>query len=142
MSNHNGIADRWADFKPSKALWFWSVAGAAFLTMILGFTAGGWTTGGSARLMAENAAREARAELASTVCVEKFMASASASDLAELKGMSRYQQDDFIEDGGWATLAGLEKAVPGSADLCADELVALESLPVRDVTVAPTATEG
>lgn len=140
MSRENGIADRWSHFRPSKSMWFWSMAAVAVATMIVGFTAGGWMTGGSAREMAADAARDARAELASAICVEKFVSSASAaSNLAELKEQSSYQRDDFIVDGGWATLTGVEDSVPGSADLCADQIIALESLPVRDVTAgAPT----
>ncbi|MEO3387655.1 hypothetical protein [Mesorhizobium sp. CAU 1741] len=142
MAQDRKFADRWSEFKPSKTMWFWTTAGAVVVTMIVGFTAGGWVTGGSARSMAEDAARDGRAELASSLCVEKFTASATAANLAELKETSSYQQDNFIEDGGWTTLAGLEDAVPGAADLCADELVALESLPPRTAVDTVPLTDG
>lgn len=143
MAQDKSFADRWSDFKPSKTMWFWSMAGAAVATIVVGFTVGGWTTGGSAQEMAENAARDARAQLASTLCVEKFVASASAaSALAELKDTSGYQQDDFIEDGGWVTLAGLDEPVPGAADLCAEELAAMESLPAGDMTASAPSTDS
>lgn len=142
MAQDKKIGERWSEFKPSKTMWFWTAAGAAVATMIIGFTAGGWVTGGSARSMAEDAARDGRAELASALCVEKFTASATAANLTELKEASRYQQDNFIEDGGWATFAGLEAAVPGAAALCAEELVALESLPPRTAVENMTPTDG
>jgi hypothetical protein len=83
--------------------------------------------------MADDAARDARAELAASVCVEKFVtASNAAQSLAKLKEASSYQRDDFVTDGGWTKLVGLEKPVPGAADLCAEELAAMEALPVRD----------
>ena len=124
-------------------MWFWSMAGAAVATMIVGFTVGGWTTGGSAEAMAATAARDARAELASAICVEKFVSATSAAEnLAQLKDQSTYQQDDFIEDGGWVTLVGVDNTVPGAADLCADELIALESLPAREVTAGAPSADG
>lgn len=143
MAHEKSFADRWSDFKPSKTMWFWSMAGAAVATIVVGFTVGGWTTGGSAQEMAEDSARDARAQLASALCVEKFVASASAaSTLAELKEASGYQQDDFIEDGGWVTLAGLEEPVPGAADLCAEELVAMESLPAGGMTASAPSNDS
>lgn len=130
----NNITTRWSNFQPSKALWFWSCAGTAVVVMILGFTAGGWVTGGSARQMAESAADEARTELAASVCVEKFMSGPNAgAQLAELKEADSWSRDDFVADGGWVTLAGMEDPVDGSAELCADKLAEME---------APTTTAG
>jgi len=139
MANERKLNDRWNDFTPSKTVWGWSMAGAAVATMILGFTAGGWTTGGTAQKMAEEAARDARAQLASTVCVERFTASDSArTSLAALKETASYKRDDFIADGGWATPAGFDSPIPGAADLCADQLAAMESLPVREIVETTT----
>lgn len=142
MAQDRKFAERWSEFRPSKTLWFWTAAGAAVATMIIGFTAGGWVTGGAAHTMAEEAARDARAQLASVICVEKFTASATAANLAELKETSRYQQDNFIEDGGWATLVGMENPVPGAAGLCAGELVALENLPPRNIIEDAQSSDG
>lgn len=133
MTANESLSQRWENYRPSKTLWFWSAAGAAVATMIVGFTAGGWTTGGTATEMAEDAARDARAELAASVCVEKFVTAANASQsLAQLKEASSYQRDDFITDGGWAKLVGLDKPVAGAADLCAEKLAAMDALPVRN----------
>lgn len=143
MATNESLSQRWENYRPSKPLWFWSVAGAAVATMIIGFTAGGWTTGGTATEMAENAARDARAELAASVCVENFVTAANASQsLAQLKEASSYQRDDFITDGGWAKLVGLDKPVPGAADLCAEKLTAMEAIPVRDAAEASKPVEG
>ncbi|MGI6855969.1 hypothetical protein [Mesorhizobium sp. 1B3] len=133
MTANESLSQRWESYRPSKALWFWSAAGAAVATMIVGFTAGGWTTGGTAAEMARDAARNARAELAASVCVEKFVTAANASQsLAQLKEASSYQRDDFITDGGWAKLVGLDNPVPGAADLCAEQLAAMDAVPVRN----------
>jgi len=47
--------------------------------------------------------------------------------------VSSYQQDNFIEDGGWHNVAALDEQVSGAADLCADQLVAMEDLPPSTV---------
>lgn len=143
MSQNEGFSQRWEKYRPSKTLWFWSLAGTALATMILGFTAGGWTTGGAAAIMAEQAARDARAELVASVCVNKFVTAENAAEkLASLKDASSWSRDDIIEEGGWALLTGMEKSVPGAADLCADQLVAMDSLPVRNVEIVPATTDG
>lgn len=144
MTTEQTMSQRWEDFRPSKTLWFWSVAGAVVLTMIVGFTAGGWTTGGTATEMAEDAARTARAELVANLCVERFVTGPNASQkLAELKDTSSYQRDTFITEGGWIKLAGMDRDAPGAADRCADELVAMEALPAADTAdVAPVTTDS
>ncbi|PDQ18307.1 hypothetical protein CN311_25425 [Mesorhizobium sanjuanii] len=141
MEDNRTIAQRWDAYQPSKTLWFWSLAGVAILTMILGFTAGGWTTGGTAKQMALMSARDARAELVANLCVEKFVSAADASqNLAKLKETSSYQRDSFITDGGWINLAGMKNKAPGAADLCADKLAAMDAIPAR--SVSPSQTSG
>ena len=130
MTNNQPASERWEAFRPSKTLWFWSVVGAVVLTMIVGFTTGGWTTSGTATEMAEEAARDARAHLVANLCVEKFVMTANAtSNLAELKETSSFQRDNFITDGGWVKIAGMTDDAPGAAEMCADQLMAMESLP-------------
>jgi hypothetical protein len=139
MPETESLWQHWENYRPSKTMWFWSVAGISVLTMILGFTVGGWTTGGTAAFMAEKAARDARSTLAASVCVEKFVSTTGAAEnLAALKEASYWERDDLIEDGGWAKLTGIEKAIPGAAELCAEELVALESLPEQSADAATT----
>jgi hypothetical protein len=139
MTNNQPASERWEAYRPSKALWFWSVVGAVVLTMIVGFTAGGWTTSGTANEMAEDAAQDARAHLVANLCVEKFVSSVNAtSNLAELKEASSLQRDNFITDGGWVTIAGMTDDAPGAAEMCADQLMALESLPTG--AASPTAS--
>jgi hypothetical protein len=139
MSETQPLSQRWQNYQPSKTLWFWSLAGISVVTMILGFTVGGWTTGGNATFMAEQAAREARSTLAASLCVQKFVSTAGATEnLAALKQASSWERDNFIEDGGWVKLAGMEKDVPGAAEVCAKELVAMESLPEQNVEAATT----
>ena len=62
------IQQRWTDLQPSKTMLFWSCAGSVVVALVVGFTWGGWVTGGSARDMAETAGDTSRYELASGHC--------------------------------------------------------------------------
>jgi hypothetical protein len=76
--------------------------------IIVGFSYGGWTKTGAPNNMVQNAASHARSTLASSVCVQKFGSTDTSEKLAELKRVSSRQRDDFIDDGGWSKLAGME----------------------------------
>jgi len=111
----------WSEFRSSKAQWFWSVIGASALTMLVGFTWGGWTTANSARVAQALAVRDARAELAGEICVHNFInADGAKANLAGLRDQSSWAREDFIEAGGWATIAGDEASVVNAADVCAE----------------------
>ena len=116
---------------------FWSCAGSVVVALVVGFTWGGWVTGGTARGMAETASAESRYELASVICVEKFLAAPDAqAQLAELKAIgSSYRQRQFVEEGGWAVMPNRDEAARQSTDLCAKVLANLE-------LDAPTADQG
>lgn len=130
MADIQGLKQRWEEFRPSKTMTFWSCVACIALTMIVGFTWGGWVTGGASKEMAQDAAADARAALAATVCVDRFLAAADAStQLASLKKADSWKRGDFIEDAGWVTLSGMEKPVPEAADLCVTKLMTAELSP-------------
>ena len=83
-----------------------SCAGCVVVATVVGFTWGGWTTGGSAQDMADKAAASARQELAAVVCVDRFMAAPDAGvQLTALQEItSSYAQGKFVEEGGWAII--------------------------------------
>ena len=135
MAQAKTFKQRFAEFKPTKTLWFWSCVACAVLTMIVGFTFGGWVTGGTAKEMAQTAADEARAKLVASVCVEKFTTSSGfAVKLAKFKETNSWERPDMLEEGGWVTLAGMKEPLDDAADICSDKLAAME------VPVASTAT--
>ena len=114
----------WKNFQASKTQLLWACAACAIATIVVGFTWGGWVTGGSARSMAAQAATEARAQLAAAVCVERFQKGADAvAQLAALKNTDTWKRDTMIESGGWATLAGMKTPVEGAASLCVQQLM-------------------
>ena len=121
------IGERWAGYRPSKALWFWSCVGCVTATLIVGFTWGGWTTQGSAVAMAKSAADQARDQLVAAVCVQRFeSAPDAAAQLALLKKTEIWEQADLIAKGGWVTLPGLKEPVTGAADLCVQKLMTVD----------------
>jgi hypothetical protein len=127
------MSQRFEEWRPSKTVLFWSCVGCVVATIIVGFAWGGWVTGGTAEEMAADAADRGRAEVAAAVCVEKFMNAADArSQLASLKDTrSSWQREDFIENGGWARIAG--EKYDEAAELCADRLTEMEA-PVQEAT--------
>lgn len=136
----SGIRESWSNWNPSKGTLVWSCAGAVVATMLVGFTWGGWVTGGSAREQAEETAESARYELASAICVERFMrAEDAALKLTSLKDMPSYRQSTFIREGDWAVMPDRDDANYRVASDCADALAAME-LPPTDAADA-TATQ-
>jgi hypothetical protein len=122
------LQQRWNDLQPTKTMLFWSCAGSVVAALVVGFTWGGWVTGGTARDMSASAGDQSRYELASVICVERFLAAPDARvQLAELKAIdSSFRQRQFIEDGGWATMPSRDSAARQAADLCAKVLANLE----------------
>ena len=130
------IGNDWSEYRPSKTLWFWSLVGACAMTIVVGFAWAGWWTAGGASKMSELAARNARAELVSQLCVHRFVSSPDAAkQLAALKEKSTWERDDFVKQGGWTRIAGIDEAIPNAAEDCASKLVEIEDLtPTSAVT--------
>ena len=130
------LSQRFEQYRASKAVLFWACAGSVIVATVVGFSWGGWVTGGSAREMAEDSAAQARQELAAVVCVDRFMAAPDASvQLTALKEMERsYQQGKFVEEGGWAIIVPASSPTDykgrtdhrEAAELCAAELAKRE----------------
>jgi hypothetical protein len=135
-----GISQRWDELQPSKTMLAWACAGSIAATLVVGFTWGGWVTGGTAQDMAGKAGDEARGQLASVVCAESFMAAPDAAvQLVALKEIdSSYQQRRFVQDGGWATMPGHDSPDRRAVELCAEDLAKREIGQTADVT-PPTA---
>ncbi|KQZ96548.1 hypothetical protein ASD64_17215 [Mesorhizobium sp. Root157] len=131
------MGEKWNAYQPSKSTWLWSCVGAAVLTMVVGFSWGGWVTGSTAVKQAETASEQAAATLAANICVHRFLAAPDASaQLAELKKADSWKRDSFVQDGGWVTFADMKKPVRGAAELCADQLASAE-LPTASAGALP-----
>ena len=136
MNAKQSLGQRWEASRPTKTLTFWSCAGCAVATIVVGFTWGGWTTGGTARSMAQEAALSSRNELAAAVCADRFKAAADGpAQLVALKALGGWDRGSFVEKGGWAATPDKVEAGEGAARLCADKLVTLE-VPMAGATAA------
>jgi len=136
MSSYRTLPQKWSDFRATKALLFWTGAGCIVATMLVGFTWGGWTTGGSAHLAAAQAATSAQQELAAAICVDRFNAEGDATaQRAVLKDMSSWDRGKFIESGGWITMPDMMGKTDTAAKMCAGQLVAV---PVPQTTSSAT----
>ena len=105
----------------------WGAAGGAVALAIVGFTWGGWVTGGKAEADATQRANAAVVVALAPVCVEKFQHTADVSaNLAALKKVDSWSQGDFVEKGGWAAFPGSNPPtqVTAVAQACASLLVA------------------
>jgi len=140
------IPEKFRDFRASKAMLFWSCAGCAVATMVVGFTWGGWVTGGSADQRADAAAEQAVAQLAADICFTRYLAAPDVrASLTALNEESSYRRGGMLEDGGWVTLGDREDPIDGAARLCADrlaevDLATLPQAPVADAAGAVTTT--
>ncbi|WP_174802276.1 hypothetical protein [Martelella limonii] len=126
-SENNGapsIGQRWKAYHPAKSTLVWACIATAVVTIAVGFTWGGWVTGGTSRTLASEAGELSRDELATVICVQRFKAAPDAAQqLSELKAIdSSYKQRQFIEAGGWATMPGEESANRTAAAACAGAL--------------------
>ena len=127
VTTKQSLGQRWEASRPTKTLTFWSCAACAAGTILVGFTWGGWTTGGTARSTAQEAALSSRNELAAAVCVDRFKAAGDASaQLVALKALGSWDRGSFVEKGGWAAMPDKVDPGKGAARLCADKLAALE----------------
>ena len=131
--SQSSFSKRFEEYRPSKTALFWSCAACVVLTVVVGFTWGGWVTGGTAQERVDEAVEHSRAEVAAALCIERFVTATDAGvQLASLKEItSSYRQSEFVEDGGWATLPGAEEANADGADICAEHLAEME-LPVAE----------
>lgn len=124
MAEKPSLSKRWEDLRATKGQVVWSCAICVAATLIVGFTWGGWVKGSTAQDMATTAASGARAELAAANCVYRFSnAPDGVSKLAMLKASDSWKRDSFIEEGGWVTMAGVERPVSGAATLCTRQLM-------------------
>jgi hypothetical protein len=92
--------------------------------MIVGFSWWGWTLGSTAESLAKERANTAVLAILTPLCVERFLQQPDAAvKLAEFHKSGSWQQSQFIEKGGWATLAGSTTPNAAVARACADALV-------------------
>ena len=101
------------------------IAVGVIATMVIGFKWGGWTLGSTAQELVQKGARAAVVEALAPICADRFRHAAEApANLVELNKVNSWQQDTFIEKGGWATFPGMLSPERGVAQACANLLTA------------------
>jgi len=112
------LGQRWSAARPTKTSVFWVGVVAAVVTMIVGFTWGGWVTGGTARRMVASS-EEAVAKRMAPMCVVRFNADPKrAEKLKQLREGSAWEQGEFVKKQGWATMPGDKEPESRTADEC------------------------
>jgi hypothetical protein len=101
------------------------IAIGAVASMVIGFSWGGWVTGGTADKLAAERANTAVLAALTPICVEKFLQNSDAkANLVTLQKISsNWEQGQYLEKGGWATPPGATAADYQLARACAEKLV-------------------
>ncbi len=91
---------------------------------VVGFSWGGWVTGGTANKMAKAMSHDKVIAALVPVCVDRSLNDANRADkLSKIRETSSYQRRGVLMEAGWATLPGSETASRDLAQAC---LAALE----------------
>ena len=113
------MRQRWNEARLKKMTVFWLCLASVVVALIIGFTWGGWMTGGAAQKAADAMARDAVIDRLAPICVAQFnLDPDSILKLDELYGMTSSQRAKFVQDQGWATISGEEKPDRKVADAC------------------------
>jgi hypothetical protein len=114
------MGQRWSEARPSKTLLFWACVASVVLTMIVGFSWGGWVTGGTARQTAEAMARDAVVQRLAPICVmQSGKDLGKGQKLVALKDESSWQRGEYVSKQGWATMPGEKEPDRRVAEACA-----------------------
>ena len=113
-----------ASVKPA----IWGAIGGAAAAMIIGFSWGGWVTGGTAGEMAAASAKDASVLALTPLCVAKAEQQPEQVVLLKKEG-SAYGRGNFVTKAGWVASVN-EKYRSDVASACASTLVeALDAKP-------------
>ena len=103
----------------------WGAVIGSVVTMIIGFSYGGWMTSGTAARLAQLQADTAVTTALVPLCIAKSKADgATVRKMGELRALaSSYDQRDFVTKTGWATVPGSDDPNHDVAEACAAALL-------------------
>jgi hypothetical protein len=96
------------------------MVGGGIITMIIGFSMGGWITAGTAGQMERASAKAAVVDAFAPICVA--VAEPQVDKLAELKELSSWKHKDFVAEAGWVDNVS-EEYRSDVAGACASTLI-------------------
>lgn len=101
----------------------YGAAAGAVAVSIIGFSWGGWVTGGSASKMARSMAHEEVTSAMVPVCLEMSRVDPDRiAKLATIRSAASYKRRDAVMEAGWATVPGAESPDRDLAAACIDGL--------------------
>jgi hypothetical protein len=101
-----------------------SCVAVVIVTLIAGFTWGGWVTGRTAEAMAQKSTEQAVAERLGNICMAQAQQSADIqTQLEELKKVASYNRAKAVMEKSWAVMPGEDAADRAVANACADALM-------------------
>jgi hypothetical protein len=112
------------------------IVGAIALA-IVGFSWGGWVTGGTATKEAAAASHDAVVAALAPICVEQFRAQGDAgAKIDALVKTSSWERGTMVRESGFATMPGAKTSDPDVATACA------KILATPAATAPPTAPKS
>lgn len=97
----------------------------AIALAIVGFSWGGWMTGGGAEKMAMSQAKTEVVAALVPICLEQSKQDpALTRTMATLKDASNYKRNGLLMDAGWATMPGSTEPNSQVASACMEALAA------------------
>ena len=101
----------------------YGAACGAVALAVVGFTWGGWMTGGTARTLAADQSRIDVVGALSLICVDKSKRDPQLVErLAAIKAASSWNRGDLVMKNGWATMPGSTEANSQVAKDCAEKV--------------------
>ena len=95
----------------------------AVLVGVIGFSWGGWVTGGTANDMAVSMARDNVVSAMVPVCLDMARTDPErTAKLTMIKAAETYQRRDALMEAGWATMPGTDAPDRDIAKACLDKL--------------------
>ena len=103
----------------------YGAAVGAVALAVVGFSWGGWVTGGTAEKMAGEQARKEVVAALVPICLEQSKVDPRLTEtLAQLQAASNYQRSDMVMKTGWATMPGSSDPNRAVASACMEKLAA------------------
>ncbi len=101
----------------------YGAACGAVALAIVGFSWGGWVTGGTAKQMASDQARSETVAALSLICIDQSKRDPQTIErLAALKTASSWSRGDLVMKNGWATMPGTTEGNRQVANVCAEKI--------------------
>ena len=121
------LSQRWNETRPTKTFLFWFSLAAVVVTLIVGFSWGGWVTGGTAQASAKAMAEDAVIHRLSSICVAAAQNDPGRQQkLKALRETGEWERSAYVQKAGWATMPGDKDPDTKVADECARVLASKE----------------